>query len=331
MHYALKAFPHPALIEALRDAGAWFDVCSNGEVDVVRNAGIPPERCIHTHPIKRDGDIRYSLEYGCRTFVFDNPYELAKFEAYRDDVELMMRLSFRSKDAVVDLSYKFGCAPDDALALLKDATARGLKVRGLCFHVGSQSLYPYKYLEAIGFCRQLFSLAALEGIELDTLDIGGGFPVPYTEPITPINEFARPILEELRRQFPDTRIIAEPGRFIAAPSMTLICSVMGKSLRGGTMWYYLDEGVYGSYSGQVFDHAIYPITPLKVLAGDTSPRRPSILAGPTCDSFDVISEGLMLPELDPGDLLVSPMMGAYTAASATEFNHFPKTRVVVLD
>src|SRR4051812_26827707 len=222
LHYALKPLPHPAVVAALRDEGSYFDLATNGEVDVVRDAGVDPGRCIHTHPIKRDGDIAYALEYGCRTFIFDNPYELPKFLPYRDRVELLMRLSFRSKDAVVDLSLKFGVQPTDALDLLRKAIGMGLKVRGLSFHVGSQTLNAFKYMEAIGFCRQLFNLAALDGVVLDTLDIGGGYPVPYVEPVMPIQYYCHPIASELERQFPNTRLIAEPGRFISAPAMTLI-------------------------------------------------------------------------------------------------------------
>lgn len=330
-HYALKPLPHPAVVAALDQEQAWFDVCSNGEVDVVRQQSIAPGRIIHTHPIKRDSDIRYALDAGITTFVFDNPYELPKFIPYADRIQLLMRLSFRSPEAIVDLSYKFGVQPHEALDLLLKAQGMGLTVRGLAFHVGSQCSNAGKYLEAIGFCRRLFSLAALEGITLDTLDIGGGFPVPYTEPMLPIQDFCAPIRNELERTFPGVRLIAEPGRFISAPAMTLVSSVMGKSDRNGVRWYYLDEGLYGSYSGKLYDHCDYSVITLRELEGDESPRQRAVVAGPTCDSVDVVYEGIPLPDLAPGDCIISPMMGAYTAASATEFNFFPKTRIVVIE
>lgn len=331
LHYALKPLPHPAVVKALAEEGACFDLATNGEVDIVRGLGIAPERCIQTHPIKRDSDIRYPLEYGCTTFIFDNPYELPKFLPYKDQVELLMRLSFRNKEAQCDLSMKFGVAPQDAHELLRKAVGMGLKVRGLSFHCGSQLINNMKYVEAIGFCRQLFNLAALDGIALDTLDIGGGYPVQYIEPVMPINYYAHPIHSELERQFPGVRLIGEPGRFISAPSMTLVASVMGKAERQGRMWYYLDDGLYGSYSGKLYDHCDYPFYPLCKLEGKTGPERLSVVAGPTCDSIDVIYNDIMLPELECGDLVVSPMMGAYTWASATEFNFFPKTKIVVVD
>ena len=331
LHYALKPLPHPAVVNAIKEEGGYFDLATAGEVEVVKACGIDPSRCIHTHPIKRDQDIRAALAYGCTTFVFDNPYELPKFLPYKDKIELLMRLSFRNKEAQCDLSLKFGVMPADALELLRKAHGMGLNVRGLSFHAGSQLMNNFKYVEAITACRQVFNLAALEGIRLDTLDIGGGFPATYIESVMPIHYYCHPLASELDRLFPGVRLIAEPGRFIAAPSMTLVASVMGKAMRQGRMWYYLDDGLYGSYSGRMYDHGEYHFYPLKKLEGDTSPERLSVVSGPTCDSIDVIYQDIMLPELEYGDLVVSPTMGAYTWASATEFNFFPKATIVVID
>jgi ornithine decarboxylase len=327
-HYALKPLPHPAVVAALDDEGCAFDVCSNGEVDVVAAQGIAPDRCIHTHPIKRPSDIAHALAFGIDTFVVDNGFELDKFLPYADRVRLLVRLSFRAPEAVVDLSYKFGVQPQDGLALIRAAKTKGLTVAGLAFHVGSQCTNTAKYLEAIAFCRKLFSLAALDGIILDTLDIGGGFPVPYLEAVPAIGEFCAPIRSELERNFPGIRLICEPGRFISAPAMTLVASVMGKADRAGVRWYYLDDGLYGSWSGKLYDHCEYPLFSLRELSGDAGPTRPSVVAGPTCDSIDVVAENIPLPDLEPGDLLVTLMMGAYTHASATEFNFFPKTPII---
>jgi ornithine decarboxylase len=331
LHYALKPLPHPAVVQAIKDEGGYFDLATNGEVDVVRNVGVDPTRCIHTHPIKRDQDIRYALDYGCTTFVFDNPYELPKFLPYKDRVQLLMRLAFRNKEAQCDLSLKFGVQPAEGLDLLRKATGMGLNVRGLSFHAGSQLLNNFKYIEAISFCRQLFNLAALDGIRLDTLDIGGGYPVPYTDQVMPIPYYCHPIAAELERLFPGVRLLAEPGRFISAPAMTLIASVMGKADRQGRMWYYLDDGLYGSYSGKLYDHCDYQFMPLAKLEGKSGPERLSVVAGPTCDSIDVVYNDIMLPELECGDLVTSPMMGAYTAATATDFNFFPRAKIVVVD
>lgn len=151
----------------------------------------------------------------------------------------------------------------------------------------------------------------------------------YTTPMAAIRDFCRPIRAALAIAFPTERVIAEPGRYISAPAMTLVTSVLGRAERGGVPWYYLDDGVYGSYSGRLFDHCEYELTALKTLEQPGLPRRESVLAGPTCDSIDVIDTAAMVPELAIGDLLTSPMIGAYSWASATDFNSLRKAEVVV--
>ncbi|WP_414703836.1 type III PLP-dependent enzyme [Povalibacter sp.] len=327
LHYALKPLPHAAVVACLRDEGAFFDLATTGEVELVKAQGIPAERCIHTHPIKRDSDIRDALRFGVKIFVADNPDEVRKFARYRKRAELLIRVSFRSPDAVVDLSRKFGCEPGAVLGMIEQARRLGIRVRGLSFHVGSQATEPTKYIEAIRACTDLIAEALLAGLpSLDILDIGGGFPVSYNEEVTPIDEFCRPIREELAKLPAHVRVIAEPGRFIAAPAAIAISSVMGKAKRDGRWWYYLDDGLYGSYSGQLFDHAKYPVTALR----QEGELFPSVLAGPTCDSIDVIDDDIQLPELEVGDLVVGRMMGAYTWASATDFNFFKRAKVVVM-
>jgi ornithine decarboxylase len=327
-YYALKPLPHGAVVAELRELGSSFDLATTGEIKLVKAAGIAPERCIHTHPIKSDADIRAALRFGIRTFVADNPDEIRKFVRYRRRAELLLRVSFRNPSAVVDLSRKFGCEAAAVPPLLELARSLGVRVRGLSFHVGSQVADPAKYVEAIGACSDLVAAAATSGsANLDMLDIGGGFPIPYRGETVPIGQFCRPIRQALKSLPRRVKVIAEPGRFIAGPAGTAVATVVGRAQREGRWWYYLDDGLYGSYSGQLFDHATYPI---EVLDRD-GPLHPSVLAGPTCDSIDVVREDLPLPELQIGDLVVGRMMGAYTCASATDFNFIPRARIVALN
>jgi len=327
LHYALKPLPHPSVIDTLHAEGAFFDLATNGEVELVRRLKVPPERCIHTHPIKRDSDIRTALAYGVSRFVIDNPDELRKFVKYRNRSSLLIRVSFRSPDARCDLSRKFGCDPQAVPDLFRLAAELRIPIDGLSFHVGSQAAGPAMFGEAIAKCSELMRLAAQMGHTPGILDIGGGFPVDYLQRSMPIEEFCAPIRAALRELAPTVRIIAEPGRYISAPSAISVTSVMGRALRDNRWWYYVDDGLYGSYSGQVYDHATYPVEAL-VPEGRTYP---SVLAGPTCDSIDVINEHLELPKLDVGDLVVGREMGAYTWASASEFNFFPRATVLALD
>jgi ornithine decarboxylase len=327
LHYALKPLPHSSLITTLNAEGAYFDLATNGEVDLVRRLGIAAERCIHTHPIKRDSDIRTALSYGVKRFVVDNPDELRKFTKYRGRTSLLIRISFRSPGAPVDLSRKFGCDPEAVADLLRLAAELRLEVDGLSFHTGSQNPEPGMIVKAIGVCSDLIRHALNAGHAANMLDIGGGFPVDYVKPSMVIEEFCTPIVAALKSLPAGVRVIAEPGRYISAPAAIGVSSVMGRALRDGRWWYYLDDGLYGSYSGQMYDHALYPVGALKP-EGESFP---SVLAGPTCDSIDVIREKLDLPKLDMGDLVVGRMMGAYTWASASEFNFFPRATVLALD
>ncbi|EKO3484689.1 type III PLP-dependent enzyme [Vibrio fluvialis] len=328
LHFALKPLPHPVVVRTLLQEGASFDLATTGEVELVAQEGVPAERTIHTHPIKRDADIRDALAYGCNVFVVDNLNELAKFKAYRDDVELLVRLSFRNSEAFADLSKKFGCSAEQALTIIEMAKEWNIRIKGLSFHVGSQTTNPQKYVEAIHTCKEVMEQVVERGLPaLSTLDIGGGFPVNYTKQVMPIDQFCVPINEALA-ELPETvQVIAEPGRFIVAQSMMSVASVMGQAERDGQTWYYLDDGVYGSFSGLIFDDAQYPLVTLKQ-EGECAP---SVLAGPTCDSIDVIAENILLPKLDNGDLIVGRMMGAYTSATATDFNFFKRAQTVVFN
>ena len=325
LHYALKPLPHSAVVRTVNAEGAFMDLATTGEVQLIQRLGIDPNRCIHTHPIKRDQDIRNALEYGVRVFVVDNPDEVRKFVPYAGKAELLLRVSFRSPGAVCDLSRKFGCDPENAVALARLAAELGIEVRGLSFHVGSQAADAGKHVEAIEACTKLLAACRKEKLGVcDTLDIGGGFPIDYMKTVPDIVPFCAPIRAALAKVPKRVRIIAEPGRYIAGPSAIGVASVMGRAQREGHWWYYLDDGLYGSYSGQIYDHARYPVEPLR----DSEERLPSVLAGPTCDSIDVIAENLMLPQLKAGDLIVGRAMGAYTWASASEFNFFPKATVI---
>ncbi|QCU89387.1 type III PLP-dependent enzyme [Thiomicrorhabdus sediminis] len=328
LFYALKSLSHPELIKRLKSIGGYFDLATIGEVELVESLGITGDRCIHTHPIKKDKEIKRGLEFGCTRFVIDNMDELKKFIPYAGQAQLIIRVSFRSQQAVVDLSRKFGCSLEELPVLVEFAQSHGIDVVGLSFHVGSQSLSPMTQVNAVR--ASVAAMKVMPHVKWQFLDIGGSFPVSYQEEVLPIDDFCAPLREALTEVPDGVDVFAEPGRFISAPSMIEVVSVVGKAKRGARMWYYLDDGVYGGFSGQMFDHAQYPLAPLKPF-DPTGEFLPSVLAGPTCDSIDVVAEDIELPELEVGDILIGKQMGAYTIASATEFNYYPKPKVVVVE
>jgi ornithine decarboxylase len=327
LHYALKPLPHPAIVKTVIEAGGWLDLATTGEVQLAASAGVEGARCIHTHPIKRERDIRNALEHGVTIFTADNPDEVRKFRALAGRVSLMLRVSFRSPGAVCDLSRKFGCDPEQALSLARLAASLKIDVLGFSFHVGSQASDAAKHVEAIECCARLLAAARRERLgTCNTLDIGGGFPIDYGERAAGIRSYCAPIRRALARLPKRIRVIAEPGRFIVGPAAIGVATVMGRAQREGHWWYYLDDGLYGSYSGQLYDHARYPVTVLR-----DGPLFPSVLAGPTCDGIDVIAEALQLPKLNIGDLVIGRQMGAYTWATASTFNFFPKATIVMVN
>ncbi len=329
IHYALKPLPDRTVVQVLAREGSWFDLATNGEVDLVRDAGIPASRCVHTHPIKRGSDIRHALDCGITIFVVDNAEEIAKFVACRERVRLLLRISFRNPDTVIDLSRKFGCDTDAALGLIEHANRSGLRIAGLSFHAGSQLHRPDKHVEAIDTCGRLIVEAAARGLPLlEVLDIGGGFPIDYLEPAPDIRSFCKPIREAIARLPGGLRVIAEPGRFICGPAVISIATVMGRAQREGRWWYYLDDGIYGTFSGQLYDKMRFPIEPLR---GAERPREPCVISGPTCDSLDVVAEDIPMPVLEIGEHLVARQIGAYTMACATDFNFFPKAKVIAVN
>jgi ornithine decarboxylase len=329
-YYAVKAFPHASIVKTLDQCGASFDIASTGETELLRSLYVNPRKSIHTHPIKKDRDIRDAMRFGCTTFVVDNLDEVKKFRKYRNRVALLLRVSFRSADAIVDLSRKFGCSPDEVPVLLQRAEDMGIRVKGLSFHVGSQSQKPDAHVGAIRRCGELITQwDQYSSIPMSILDIGGGFPVDYKldgKSAVDIHSYCAPIREALASVPEDIHVIAEPGRFLVGPAATAIGQVGGKAGRGGQTRCYHDDGVYNTYSGRIYDHAQYPIRTIK-----TGKTTPCVLAGPTCDSIDVIEENIALPDLEIGDLIIGEVMGAYTAATATEFNSLPKSKIVVLN
>jgi len=325
LFYAIKALPHPAAIQTLDTLGAGFDIATSGEIELLRAQSTHARQTIHTHPIKRDEDIRDALRFGCTTFVIDNVWELEKFINYRHRVGLLVRVSFPNPNTPIDLSRKFGCRENEVAILIQKAQSLGLHVKGLSFHAGSQCPDSKNHVYAINQCAKIIDDAYKNtGKLLSVLDIGGGFPVEYMQKTMDIETFCIPIREALKQLPEHIQIIAEPGRFLSAPAMKAVSSVMGKAKRGDNYWYYLDDGVYGSYSGQLFDHATYPLT----IFSDINAKELAVIAGPTCDSIDVIAEEINIPPLSIGDIVVGHQMGAYTSATSTHFNLFDKARII---
>ncbi len=327
LYYAIKANPHPDIIRTFRDLGGCFDVASEGELRHVLAQGVAPSRIIYANPIKRPESLEYARRHGVNFVTFDNEPELYKLAKHARGCRVLCRLKCSNLGSIVELSLKFGADPDQVVPMLLKARSLGLRPEGVSFHVGSQCTNYQNYHQAMEECARIFREARSAGLKLKTLDIGGGFPIRHlaTDRVN-LESFAAQMRAELDRLFPgDVEIIAEPGRALCGPAGMLICRVAGRSIRSNKNYYYLDDSVYGDFSGIVFDHCKYEFRTLK-----HTEKFLSVLAGPTCDSFDTISLSEELPELEVGDVVYVPNIGAYSCASAVMFNGIPSAKVIVV-
>jgi ornithine decarboxylase len=334
-YYAVKANPDPVIVKTLFDAGASFDVSSMPEFLVVyENIKDMPkkkrhewiwDRIIYANPIKAKETL-WELDNHKPLVTFDNRDEILKIKKFAPNSRLVLRLRVSNAGAMVELSSKFGAEPDEAVDMILEAEKEGLTVEGLSFHVGSQTTNFENYVQAIDLAALIFRQTRERGYEkMNLLDIGGGFPVPYDESVRPFSELAKRINAELDRLFPpEVKIIAEPGRFMVATACTAVSKIIGKAVRHGKLCYYIDDGVYHTFSGIIFDHCQYHLDAFK-----EGPLQICTVFGPTCDGLDVISMTEELPSnLERDDLLYSRNIGAYSSATSTWFNGFPPSKIV---
>ena len=315
----------PRSITDIANEGGHFDVASAAEIKMLENEGIHASQMIHTHPIKTDAEIEKAVAAGVTTFVVDNVDELWKLIPYRHSIRVMLRLSFIAPDAPIDLSRKFGAPQQDAISILDVANDSGIRVDGLCFHVGSQAATSNTHADALGVCLDLCEQIKDAGLpEILRIDIGGGFPAHYIGESPNIHAFCEPIRNVLKRVPENLEILAEPGRVISAPSMALVCRVVGRAKRRDGWWFYLDDGVYGAQSGRLFDGMQYRMS----VFTSSDELSPCVFAGPTCDSIDELGRYPEIPVLNMNDVIVFHEMGAYTLASATQFNGIAPPTVV---
>ncbi len=344
-YFAVKANCNPEIIKTMFDMGSSFDVASIWEFKQVyenikdwgekEKQDFVWDKVIYANTIK-PAKVLKKLDPYKILVTFDNIEELKKIKEHAPNVRLVLRIRVPNTGSMVELSSKFGAHPGEAVDLIGEAVNMGLSVEGISFHVGSQCQNFENYVQALNLCSSIFKEAELrnyemgflnpEGIRVKTLDIGGGFPVKYNGGGKPFSSLAKKINSEIKRLFGKNGIdvIAEPGRFIVATSATLVTKIIGKSVRDGKTCYYLDDGVYHTFSGQVYDHQQYPLHAFK-----EGELKVCSTFGPTCDAFDTISLSDELPEdLQIDDLLYAENIGAYTLASATDFNGFPEARIV---
>jgi ornithine decarboxylase len=335
-YFAVKANAEPAVVRTFYKAGASFDVASLPEFMLVYEniKYLPPkeqqdfiwDKIIYANPTKPKETL-LALDKYKPLVTYDNLSELKKIKQYASHAGLVLRLRVPNTGSMVELSSKFGCDPGEAVDLIQAAFELRLVVEGISFHVGSQCTNFQNFVQALDIAAAVMREAKSRGHELKILDIGGGFPAPYDRHVKPFSALARKINAEIDRLFPvDVQILAEPGRFLVATAARSLARIIGKAVRDGKTCYYIDDSVYHTFSGIIFDHCRYHLHAFK--KGKTEV---CAVFGQTCDALDTISLSEELPDLEIEDLVYSPNIGAYSSASATFFNGFPPAKIVHLN
>ncbi|MBF0330908.1 MAG: type III PLP-dependent enzyme [Candidatus Omnitrophica bacterium] len=333
-YYAVKANSNPDIIKTLYDMGASFDVASMPEFMLVHEniKDLPDQerqdwiwdKIIYANTIKPVETLE-ALDKYKPLVTYDNSEELKKIKKHAPNAGLVLRIRVPNTGSMVELSSKFGASPGEAVDLIEEAFNMDLIVEGLSFHVGSQCTNFNNYIQALQLSANIIKEVETRlNKKLIIIDIGGGFPVQYDEKVKAFKLLAKKLNSEVARLFPaDMHILSEPGRFMVADACTVVAKVVGKAVRDGKPCYYINDGVYHTFSGQIFDHCNYPVKAFK--EGET---QVSAVFGPTCDALDTITLSAELPELDIHDLVYAENIGAYSHASSTYFNGFPPAKII---
>ena len=325
-YYAMKSNPAPEVLATLAARGGSFEIASLGELRMLERAGVDPADVLYSNPVKPPAHVAAAHKAGLWRFSFDSPGELAKIAEHAPGSAVYVRLRVDDKASVFPLSRKFGTDVDDARELLTLAARLGLRPYGITFHVGSQCTNPLAWRDAIGEAGRLMSLLAADGIELEMLDLGGGFPAHYVDGVPAIDTIGAAVMPALDELLPyrPSLIAAEPGRVLVAESAVMATTVIGRERRGDENWLFVDVSAYHGLMEtlQTANGWDYPMwTSLRDHAD--LPGLPFTVTGPSCDSSDTMFTGVTLPAtLDVGDIIYIGTAGAYTLSYASAFNGF---------
>lgn len=325
VYYAVKANPDIETLKLINSLGIGFEIASEGEMSVLESIGVTSDRMITSNPIKTFRFLRMAAESGVNYFSYDSDAEVQKMREYTPGANVYVRLTVPNEGSEWPLSKKFGVEVEEAAELLLLAKKKGLNPVGITFHVGSQCTNMYNWNSALDKAKDLWDKAEKAGIKLSLLNIGGGYPIRYTKDVVGISAIEKNINKAIYQKFPKkTRILIEPGRSVVGDAGIFVTKVIGKTSRGDEKWLSIDVGVFNGLM-----ESIGGIKYSYVVEGSKEIKKWT-LAGPSCDSFDVIEKNILLPEPAIGNYVLILSSGAYTISYASEFNGFsiPKTILI---
>jgi ornithine decarboxylase len=325
-HYAVKANPDRRVLKALVQEGAGFEIASTAELDLLLTLGVPAEEIFFSNPMRSRETNATAAAKGVRWFVVDSVDELRRVHSVEPTAQMYLRIATPNIGSDWPLSGKFGAGAGETREIIATAAKLGADLAGVTFHAGSQCRNPENWRVGIEKARTVFDAMFKAGLKPRLLDIGGGFPVRHVKPIPSI-EVIGGVINEALKAFPEeVRVIAEPGRYLVSDAGYFVCRMLGTATRGGKRWMHWDAGLFGGVI-ETTEGLKY-----KIRTDRSGPDIPWHVAGPTCDSVDVILHDEPLPsDLQEGDFIYIRNAGAYTTAYASEFNGFPLPEVRVFE
>jgi ornithine decarboxylase len=325
-HYAVKANPDPRVVRTLLEEGCRFEIASTPELDLLLPLGVRAAEVFYSNPVKSRQAIACAAARGVEWFVVDSVDELHRVHEIKADAKSYLRIATPNIGSDWPLSGKFGAGAGEARDIILTAAKLGADLAGVTFHAGSQCRNPENWRVGIEKARTLFDSMTEAGLKPRMLDIGGGFPVRHVKPIPSI-EVIGAVVNEALKAFPaEVQVVAEPGRYLVSDAGYFVCRVMGTTTRAGKRWMHWDAGLFGGVI-ETTEGLKY-----KIRTDRSGPDTPWHVAGPTCDSVDVILRDEPLPsDLQEGDFIYLRNAGAYTTAYASEFNGFPLPEVRIFE
>lgn len=324
-HYAVKANPDERVLKTLIEEGAGFEIASIAELDLLLSIGVPAAEIFYSNPMKSRAYLEYAAAKGVEWYVLDSIEELRKIFSVKPDAKMYLRIDTPNIGSDWPLAGKFGTHLGDINEIIQEAASLKADLAGVTFHVGSQCRNPQNWRVGIERAKKVFAEMQLVGLNPRLLNIGGGYPVRHIKPIPSIEVIAE-VINEAIADLPDSiRIMAEPGRYLVSDSAYFVCRVVGTATRNGKRWMYWDAGMFGGVI-EMTEGLRYDI-----LTDRKGNQISWSVAGPTCDSVDILMQDLMLPnDIQEGDFIYIPNAGAYTTAYASNFNGFPLPDVKVI-
>ena len=324
-HYAVKANPDPRVLKLMLEEDAGFEIASVAELDLLLALGVLGGDVFYSNPVKSRDQIAYAASRGVHWYVIDSVEELRKIQSIKADAKLYLRLDTPNIGSDWPLAGKFGAHASEVRDIVVTAARLKVDLAGVAFHVGSQCRNPENWRVGIEKSRAVFDQMLKAGLNPRLLNIGGGFPVRHVKPI-PAIEVIGEVVNRALDAFPAAvKVIAEPGRFLVSDAGYFVCRIMGTATRANKRWMHLDAGLFGGII-ETAEGLKY-----KVRTDRSGPDIPWHVAGPTCDSIDVVMRDEPLPsDLQEGDYVYLKNAGAYTTAYASNFNGFPLPEVRVI-